>query len=205
MRNRRPLPARPSPRARQDCRLRARSRVLYPIPAQTLCRDCDRRPPPDAGTARPAGRRASSATRLIRQGGVQARLSESRRGQSSRATRLDAVPDTAPSTHSTANPRLLPVWPSPGCTATGSRSSRYLPSRGPPCGKPIGPSVQICPPALVSRSPIRSFRTSEGRNTTTRRAAIGAGSQVFGLRPMRGFLSRVTKAPGWSGSTMPTR
>ena len=55
MRNRRPLPARPSQRVRQDCRLRAWSRILYPILGQTLCRDCGRRPPPDAGTCPACG------------------------------------------------------------------------------------------------------------------------------------------------------
>ena len=44
-------------------------------------------------------------------------------------------------------------------------------------------------------SAIRLFRTAEGLNTTTRRAEIGAGSLVFGLRPRRSPLSRNVNVP----------
>ena len=73
MRYRRPLPARPSQRVRQDCRLRAWSRILYPILGQTLCRDCGRRDlpglrvgarPPARGVAR-SRHRPSRLRRLL--------------------------------------------------------------------------------------------------------------------------------------------
>ena len=46
------MPLAPS---RRDCRLRACRRVPYHVRVQTLCRDCGRRPPPDAGTCPACG------------------------------------------------------------------------------------------------------------------------------------------------------
>ena len=67
-------------------------------------------------------------------------------------------------------------------------------TRGQNC-TPNNSHAYLSSPVPAMPSAIRLFRTAEGLNTTTRRAEIGAGSLVFGLRPRRSPLSRNVNVP----------
>ena len=67
--------------------------------------------------------------------------------------------------------------------------------RGPPETGRRGAPAYESSRAIDNRSSTRFFSFFEGLNTATRRAGIGAGSPVFGLRPIRGPLSRGSKVP----------
>ena len=111
-----------------------------------------------------------------------------------------------PSPRPDSPPRMLQVGQmaarlaSDCCSARGLCADRrdkllkLLDTRGQNC-TPNNSHAYLTSPVPAMPSAIRLFRTAEGLNTTTRRAEIGAGSLVFGLRPRRSPLSRNVNVP----------